>query len=463
MQSQQKIPAPVLIDDPAAVALAEPECPEHLLDFIPAVTPSFDRPEHLAGLVDDIEAAFTRPLESYCTVPPRHYKTETLIHGIGWGLRRWPETPVLYATHTATFANKQSKRAKKIARAAGVELELGSNRADEWYTTAGGGLVARGVGGEVTGRGFKVIIVDDPIKNREQAESQIFLQKTADWLEADIFSRGTPDVAILVIHARWHPRDPIGRLIEKGWKGRVLRAVAEEGDTDGRKPGEALCPKRWPLPILEQRKERVGPYNWASLYQGRPRPRGGTIFGDAKYYDVLPQRYHAAYGVDLAYTAKTSACYSVCLRLLFDGEFFYVHQVRRDQVLAPEFASAIKGMYAARPGVMVWHCATSEMGSGQFIQRALGNSGRHFVMELASSIGDPYVRAQDIAADWNAGKVLVPNPENYDAPWLADFLSEVQSFTGVSDTYNDQVVALASARTAVFRKPAARNLGGYQA
>src|SRR5690606_38817624 len=128
-----------------------------------------------------------------------------ILNGLAWGLRMRPDTPILYATHTATFAYKQSKRAKRLFRFARGELEHGSNRSDEWGTTSGGGLVARGVGGEITGRGFRIIVIDDPFTSRALAEVPTYRQRVWEWLRDDVFTRGTPDASYLVVHTRWMP------------------------------------------------------------------------------------------------------------------------------------------------------------------------------------------------------------------------------------------------------------------
>jgi predicted phage terminase large subunit-like protein len=366
-----------------------------------------------------------------------------------------PTAKILYAAHTATFAATQSKRAKRLSVAAGVQLEPGSNRADEWQTTAGGGLVARGVGGEVTGRGFHLILVDDPIKSREVANSAVQREAVWGWLIADVLSRQeSPSTAAIVVHTRWHADDPIGRLIsERQWEGTTLRAIAEPGDTDGREPGEALWPEKWSAEALADIKIERGPYYWSSLYQGSPIPRGAEVFGEPARYTELPtEGYRVGYGVDLAYTAKTHADYSVCIRALAVGETLYIADVQRKQVDAPAFLLTLRAQHAGQTGPMRWHCSGTEKGAGQFIQQRLPS------LQMMQATTDKFVRAQDVAAAWNAGKVLVP----HEAPWLAAFLDEVQSFTGVGDAHDDQVDALASVHSLLGRPSAEQTKGLFQ-
>jgi len=387
-------------------------------------------------------------------VPPRHGKTELLAHHVARLLRIDPTIPVIYCAHTATFANKVSKRIKALTRAAGVELATGSNRSDEWETTAGGGLVARGVGGEVTGRGAKLIVVDDPVKGREVANSQLQRDAVWDWALSDVYSRLSPDGSFFLVHTRWNEDDPIGRAqSELGWPGDTLRAIAEPGDNDEREPGQALWPEGgWDVERLAELERTAGAYRWASLYQGRPMPRGGTLFGEPSYYHELPSKgYRVAYGLDLAYTAKTSADWSVCIRMAAVGDTFYVLDVQRKQVDAPAFALTLKAMHADQPGRMVWHCSGTEKGSAQFIRKRIP------ALEAKTAKGDKFARSQDVAAAWNDGRVLLPstaycerNPGRWD--WVDTLIGEVTSFTGVADLHDDQVDALASAHYACQRQ-----------
>jgi predicted phage terminase large subunit-like protein len=309
------------------------------------------------------------------------------------------------------------------------------------------------VGGEVTGRGARQIFVDDPVKGREVANSQLQRDKVWDWMLDDVKSRESPDASFFLVHTRWNIDDPIGRAqTELGWPGTTLRAIAEPGDADGRKVGDALWPEKgWTAERMAEIEAERGAYRWASLYQGRPMPRGGALFGEPSYYDALPESgYRVAYGLDLAYTAKTSADWSVCLRLLACDGVYYVTEVQRKQVPAPDFMLTLKAMHSEQPGRMLWHIAGAEKGNADFIRRRLP------ALETKPATADKFARAQDVAAAWNDGKVLLPssaycerNRGRWD--WVDTFISELCAFTGVSDLHDDQVDALASAHHACRR------------
>lgn len=409
-----------------------------LAAFIPRLSPDYSVPTHLSLLTGQLEQLVGGGLRLGVSVPPRHGKSETVLHAIAWMLARAPATKILYVTHTASFARRQSKVARRLARAAGVTLSLESNRADEWETGVGGGLVARGVDGEITGRGFDVILVDDPVKSRRVAESSLARETMFEWFTSDVFTRLSPSGSIAVIHTRWHVDDLIGRLVkDRGFVRLNLPALRDDG--------VALWPAGgWTVEVLQARREAVGEYAWWSLYQGEPRPRGGAVFGEPHFFDELPGRgYRVGRGIDLAYTAKGQGRrdWSVFLELWRSGEYYYVVEVIRKQVDTTSFALTLKAKAAERPGVrMRWTAAGTEKGAADFFRRA------KIPITTVTPKGDPFVRAQGVAAAWNAGRVLVPNPEVFeDADWLPALLDELGEFTGLHDKHDDQVVSLADA------------------
>lgn len=438
--------------------------------FIPALSGAqgYREPAHLHALLGELEGLYNGRRRLCVSVPPRHGKSETLLHWIAWLLLRFPTARILYVTHTATFATKQSKAARKLAKAAGVRLSDESNRADEWETEAGGGLVARGIDGDITGRGFDVIVVDDPFKNRQAAESALQREQIYTSFTQDIYTRLTPKGSVVVVHTRWHVTDLIGRLVkEKGFQLLNLRAIASNDNgrpdndnwRDPRADGDALWPEGgWTVEVLEERRRILGEYGWWSLFQGEPRPRGGAVFEAPTYYDALPDgAYRVGYGTDLAFSKRTSRDYSVCIEIWrVDREgldakgqpllpLFYVIDVQRKQVKAPEFALTLRSKVRRNPGPMRWYGYGPELGTADFIQQLVPE------LELVSKPDDKFGRAQPVAAAWNDGRVLVPSArllgledgEEMPDVWL-QFLGEIADFTGVNDVHDDQVDALAA-------------------
>lgn len=412
---------------------------------MPAVSPRFEAPSHLPQLVEFLERTQQRePVRGLFSVPRRHAKTETVLHGIAWLLAHNPALTIGYASYSAEFARTKSRAARDYARAAGVVLRGDSTALDQWQTTSGGGLIARGMSGAWTGLGVDVLVVDDPHKNRQEAESAVKRNHVLDWWNSAGITSVEPGGAVMVVHTRWHPDDLIGHLARDqngvGWEHHNLPAI-NDGTDPRRQKGEALWPARWPLEALEARRNEITEYEWASLYQGHPRPRGDALFGEPAYYDALPSSGTYGHGCDLAYTEKTYADHSVAVTLLRHGSMFYVVDVTRKQCEAPVFARLLKEQIGKNPGRAQWHASGTEKGVAQFIKKLVPK------LEYVPATADKFQRAQAVAAAWKDRRVLLPHK----APWLDSFITEVTHFTGLKDAHDDQVDALVSAYAALTK------------
>lgn len=403
--------------------------PENLLEFIPRVSPKYTPPYHLKPYVDVLERSLREPVRAVFSAPPRHGKSETTIHHIVRCLKRDPTDLIGYATYAAEFSQRQSKKALLIAERAGG-IQFAETRVDFWRTKQGGEVIWTSIGGPFTGMGVRKLLVDDPVKDRAEAESPTYRERAWEWFGDVALTRLEPGGSAVVMQTRWHPDDLAGRLIKEGWPRINLKAIDDAG--------RALWPERWSLEDLH--KIRTGPggeYSWASLYQGEPRSRGGAIFRDVRFYDRRPAAgYQLAIGVDLAYTAKKHADYSVAVVLAEIGGSYYVLDVVRQQVEAPQFANTLATLRDQYHGAKFYsYIGGTERGIIDFLKV------QGVRIEAMPATEDKFVRAQPAAAAWNGGAVLLPR----DAPWLDAFVAEVTEFTGVNDAHDDQVDALASA------------------
>lgn len=407
--------------------------PPPLLEFIPQVSPFLASPRHLAPLAALVERVRSEPVRAVVSTPPQHTKTTTLLHGMAWLMRQSPERTNAYVSYATDFARSKSRQARRIAEDALVPLDKTADRLEEWRTIQGGGMLATGIGGPLTGHGINgLLLVDDPVKNRQEAESALIRERHWEWFNDVAFTRLHPLASAIVCMTRWHPNDLAGRLIEQGWEWVNLPAINDMG--------EALWPERYPLEALGRIRAQVGEYTWASLYMGSPRPRGGALFREPTYYDELPaDGYRQARGFDLAYSARKSADYSVILLGRYKDGVLYLEDCWRQQVESPVFAFAAKLM---PPVPMHIYAHGIEQGVLSMFKR---DHGLPIVMHSASDRGDKFARAQPAAAAWNAGRIRVPRS----APWLEGLLSEVLGFTGVNDPHDDQVDSLAALWDAV--------------
>ena len=214
------------------------------------------------------------------SMPPQHGKTQQgSIRFPVWYMDRRPGTRAAIATHSQRHANRISREARKIARTR-FPLNRERKAMSEWENMQGGSFVALSVGTMVAGLPIDLLIMDDTIGKRQQAESELHRENVWDWYTNDIIPRLQPGAPIVLIQTRWNEDDLPGRILasEDGpnWEVINLPAEAEENDPLGRPVGAALCPERFSLEELRA-KARILLTDYTSLYQGRPVPRGGLI------------------------------------------------------------------------------------------------------------------------------------------------------------------------------------------
>jgi predicted phage terminase large subunit-like protein len=405
------------------------------IDFIPALSPRFMRPTHLAPLLGLFERiAAGEQVRAVISVPPRFAKTESLLHSLVWLLLLNPELQVIFASYAARLAETKSRRARTLAATAGVPLADDARSRANWRTSVGdGGMWATGVDGALTGIGGNVIVVDDIHKGRAEAESATIRESIWSWFKSDLTTRAEPGASIIVNGTRWHPEDLPGRLIAEGWEAVNLEALTPAG--------ESLWPERWPAAaLLKICAELGGPesYEWTSLYCGRPRGRGSRAFGDCHFYDERPATFEAlSIGLDFAYSTRTHADWSAAVLVGRHAGKYYVIDVVRARLEPREFRARVQAMIATWPAARAaaYHAAT-ELGGIEFMR-----DGGISVDARTATI-DKFSRAIPTVAAWNQGSILLPRS----APWSDAFVSEIASFTGTkADRHDDQIDALAAA------------------
>lgn len=438
---------------------------DSLLDFVPLITPVYQRPYHLRPLAEAFQRADAgKEVFLVSSTPPRHAKTESILHFIARHISRHPDQTVAYVTYGASLAASKSRKCRAIAERAGVRT---TGHAAEWRTKHGGGLLATGIGGPLTGQGIHMLIVDDPVKNREEAESERVREGIHEWYTSTALSRFEPRCApkVIVNMARWHDDDLVGRLTQDSEiKYEVMNLQALD-DTGG-----PLWPERWTIDALEQRRLMVGEYDWASLYQGMPMPRDGYVFKAPTHYrllDVLGDM-RVAIGCDPAATSDTSSDHSAIVVVGAKGsgadQKVYVLDVWRGQVeipalveklweyqqkwQAPAFVEAVAGFKAVPQ--MLRQIAAHRLPSSTPAAHALR---QRLVVHDVHPTADKFTRSLPAKAAWNSGGILVPEESAH--PWVREFVREVCKFTGKGDKHDDQVDALAHAFGAVdLRVPA---------
>lgn len=249
----------------------------------------------LCDLLNAFEEAVSRKLSPRLMIfaPPRAGKSEPTSRCFPpWVLGRHPDWEIIAATYNQEFANDWGRDVRAILenpiyRELFPELEIrrDSNAIDHVRTTRYGSYTTVGKGGSLTGRGCHILLIDDPLKDRAEADSEVERQNLIKWYESTARTRLAPGGGIIIIQTRWHEEDLAGHLLEKAktvpeadqWMVYSFPAIATQ-DEKYRKAGEALHPERWPLHELLKIKASIDPREWSALYQQNPVPAEGIHF-----------------------------------------------------------------------------------------------------------------------------------------------------------------------------------------
>jgi predicted phage terminase large subunit-like protein len=416
---------------------------------------------HMQAIVDIIESARRQQIQICISMPPRHGKSITLQRGLAWWLRATPSDTCAYVSYSSEQAKSKAGQVHELALRAGVE----TGRRDtmgEWRTSDGGGLLAAGAGGGLTGQGVQgLMIYDDPYQDREEAESPATREKVWDRF-CDVVLTRNEGQSTIVVATRWHPDDLIGRLVrEHHWPCINFPAIAELNDPLGRAPGEALWPEVHPLAELEMVRA-INAHTFASMFQGRPRPRGATVFKTETYYN--PDTFsmdgcRLAFHLDAAGSTRTSADYCAMLALALRGygdqTEGFVLDVYRRQVEIPQFVRDARAwqIRLGAPRTTI----DGASGTDKAVAQMLREIDTTLRVKECVPLGDKFTRAQPAATAWNAGRLRVPMPRpGVPVVWLKDFIAEVTSFTGVNDSHDDQVDCLSGAWNEGFEQRAVK-------
>jgi hypothetical protein len=213
-------------------------------------------------------------------MPPRHSKSEVCsIQFPSWAMGRDRNKQIIEASYSSDLSADFGRQVRNLVADPSfghifptVELSQDSQSKSKWNTNGKGSYNAVGIGGALTGKGADILIIDDPLKNRQDADSPVIRETLWQWYRSTARTRLSPNGAIVIVETRWHDDDLIGRILAEGtddWTVLHFPAIAEQ-DEEHRRKGEALWPGQYPLENLEATKRDIGSYEWSALYQGNP-------------------------------------------------------------------------------------------------------------------------------------------------------------------------------------------------
>jgi len=405
-------------------------------------------------------------------MPPRSGKSEFASKYFpAYLIGKIPTWKVILASYEAEFAASWGRKVRDLLsdhgqRLFGVTVRQDSKAADRWEVAQyGGGMQTCGIGGSLTGRGGQCLICDDPIKNSEEANSELVKQKLFEWYQTTFYTRLEPQGSIILIQTRWAEDDLAGRVLERaketGEKWTVVNfpALAEADDILGRAVGEPLWPERYSAEDIQRIKGTLTSYQFAALYQQRPSPEGGGLFKRSwfKYYDKVGDYYRIdgrSYSlaqcrtfvvVDLAFSVKAENDWTViqawavtpeCDQILLD--------VHRERMTGDQLAPSIKNMVAK------WnadYAGIEDVQAQTLVVQTMRRQG--IAVRALKANMDKITRSIPLQIRYEAGQVWHPRSH----PHLESLEHELLTFP--KGTWDDQVDCAAYSALEVQRFGAA--------
>lgn len=448
-----------------------------------------DRPHlsYISSRLSDAVRAVERGKNQMLAVslPPRAGKS-TLVSQYSplWILRRHPEWKIVMASYDGSLAGGWSRTVRRFIEDnpdLGIALAPDGGAYSKWETVEGGGMYTTSVRGALTGRGARVMIIDDPVRDFVESHSQVMRQNLWDWWLSVAQTRLEPPFLVLVVMTRWHEDDFIGRIfspdhegVARDWQRISLPAIAESDDLLGRPEGAPLL-----SPILEETTDQalarweetrraVGTYTFSAMYQQRPAPARGAIFdagwwrfwtfdpekatedGRVVYLDpssMTGARWADSWDCSFKSTHPDTGGWVVGQRWAAQGPNRYlIDQVRgrwsfTQTISAMEKWAQTDNPIASPCGHLVHERLIEDRANGTAIIDVLKEkiSGIKPINPTVSK----EARARAVTPEIESGNVFLPHPSDPGNDWVPDLLSELRNFP--YDAHDDQVDSLTQA------------------
>lgn len=418
---------------------------------------------HLLMLSDKLTRVAAGELKRLMVfMPPRSGKSQLISQYFpAWYLGHHPDNRIILSSYEADFAATWGWKARNVFEEYapgifGLDVRGDSSARNRWdIVDHVGGMNTAGVGGAITGKGADLFIIDDPVKNAEDANSALKRDKAWDWYQSTAYTRLEPDAVMILIMTRWHPEDLGGLLLKEmdagGEQWDVLKfpAIAEENDLLGRKIGTPLWKERYPIEALTNIQNTVSAYWWAAMYQQSPYARTGRTFKriDFKIVEGGAQGSQVRFW-DLAATEETKGKdpdWTVGCLMSEQNGVYWIKDIIHVRADAAEVEKIIA--QAARIDGKETRIFMEQEGgaSGKSLISYYARTVlRGYAFEGVPSTGSKTVRAQPLAAAVVNGNVCL-----IAAGWNTAFLEEAEQFP-TTKVHDDQVDAASQAFNLLF-------------
>lgn len=434
--------APADLVAPARRALAR----RKLSHFASLLVPGYEQAPHALKLCEYLEALERRDIRKVViSCPPQHGKSTHVSQAFpSWWLGRRPTDSVILASYSGELAQRNSRIARGFLGDPRypfqTRVSAESSAVVRWHTTSGGGVIAVGTGGGLTGWRGDLLVADDLFAGRTEADSQAVRDSVWSWWAETAMTRLRPDSAILATMTRWHEDDLVGRLLNspgaEEWEVLNMPAIAEDNDPLGREPGDALWPSVYDVEWLDAQRREIGERSWAALYQGSPTPAQGAIFLrewlEARYSALPDHGVQIVTAVDASFGKSVQSDYSAIVTVAADRKAFYVLHAVRGRWDFNSLVEKIKqeaAAYGAR--TVVVEDAAAGQSAIQELKRTTG-----LPVVPVKPHGSKLARAESVSPLLEADRVFFPADSTR---WRDELIEELAGFP--SARHDDQVDA----------------------
>lgn len=415
-------------------ALTANEKPSYLQWYNSVAAEGMEAPKHIEWICNNvaqplIDGEYNRVILS---MPPQHSKSFSLTHRLPvyWG-EQFPGDNILLTGYSQEFAETNlSFWARQIAHERKI-LAPNAKALNSWKLRTGGTVNVRGVGAPPTGLPkLKLIIADDPIKSREDANSEVERNRIWDWWRGTIVQRFWPGTRVLLIMTRWHEDDLVGRLLKDqadNWTVINLPALAESNDPMGRAKGEALWPDQKPRDFLLQQKREMGAYEFEALFQGNPTPREGSFFkvDNIGFVDYPPENMKVVRSWDVAAT-EGAGDYTASVKMGYaNGNWYILHAMRGQWSTDTRDQKMRETAEADGTGVKITIPADNSAGGKSMTKAFVRLLQGYSVTPIGSKNKNKEQRADPFSSQLNAGNVKFVKGR-----WNDMLIEELRSFPG---------------------------------
>lgn len=425
---------------------------------------------HHVHLAQKLEAFYLGEITRLMVfMPPRHGKTELVSRLFpAYIFGRNPDARVIACSYSADLASAINRDVQRYMvsdryqdvfedsslnnKPASTMLEAKRTGNRFEIVNHGGSYTSAGVSGPIVGKGADCLIIDDPVKNHQEAESETFRERTFQWYSSDAYSRLEKGGKVLLVMTRWHEDDLAGRLLQKSkedpdadkWDIVSFPAIREDALNveDPREVGEALWQDKYDLDALATIKSQLGSKYWASLYQQQPAAQEGNLLKRSwfKTYDPSDIRVGTVnFYIDSAYTANKNNDSTAILAFTRVGQELYILHCESVRLEFPELIKFIKS-YVKEHGYtnssrVIIEPKASGLSIYQQIQR---DTGLNIIKDKPPK-DKKATRVQAVSGKIESGRVVVPKYGS----WVGAFIDECCAFP--SGKFDDKVDCLVGA------------------